>query len=147
MKVPYHRQEFPWSCFAACVKMVLEFIGIKKVEKDLRPLLRVTPYVGGSWYYAELGLESLGLHFYWSYGFSLEELKELIKGETPIVVSLRFESGKEYHLNHTVVVTDVTDDFIIVHDPERDENMRIGVKHFSELWSNRRNLAGYIKKV
>ena len=147
MKVPYYKQEFTWSCFATCIKIVLEFIGIKKEEKYLRPLLRITPYTGGSWYYVELGLESLGLHFYWSYGFSLDELKELVKNEIPVIVSLRFESSKKYHFNHTVVVTDIEDEFIIINDPERGESIKTGIKEFLETWSERNNIAGYIQKI
>lgn len=147
MKVPYYKQEFPWSCFSASVRMVLEYYGIKKEEKDLRTLLRVTPYTGGAWYYVELGLESLDLNFYWSYGFSLEELKELIEKETPIIVSLRFESADEYHFNHTVVVTYMTSEFVTFNDPEKGESITMGVEEFLERWSGRNFIAGHIKRL
>lgn len=91
MKVPYHKQEFPWSCFAACVRMILNYYGINKSEKELRLLLKAT--FGSIWYYVQLGLESLGLNFYYFENFSLNELKELIKNETPVIVSLKFSEN------------------------------------------------------
>ena len=142
MKVPYHKQEFPWSCFPACIKMVLEYYGIKKTEKELRLILKAT--FGGRWYYVEMGLESLGLYFYWFDGFSLDELKELIKNETPVIVSLKLS---EKHPNHTVVVTNIADESITVHDPERGEDIILGVKQFLGAWSKRNNIAGHIKKI
>jgi len=141
MKVPYYKQEFPWSCFPACIKMVLEYYGIKKSEKELRLLLRAT--FGAIWYYIQLGLESLGLHFYYFEGFSLDELKELTKNKIPVIVSLKFS---EKHLNHTVVVVGVTDEFVIVHDPERGENVKMELERFLEAWSKRKHIAGFIKR-
>lgn len=143
MIVPFYKQEFWHSCFAACVRMLLEYYGIKKSERELRPLLRITPYATGRWFFVELGLESMGLHFYRGFGFSLDELKELIKNEIPVIVSLKFPE----HPNHTVVVTEVTDEFITVHDPERGENMQIDTDRFLGAWSERKYLAGFIKKI
>lgn len=144
MKVPYYKQEFPWSCFPACIRMLLEFYGIKKGENELRTLLKSTLYSGGSWFLVEAGLESLGLHFYYSINFSLEELKALIRNETPVIVSLKLS---QMHPNHTVVVTDVTNEFIITNDPEKGENTKIDPKQFLEAWSARGYIAGYIKKI
>jgi len=145
MIVPFYKQEFWYSCFAACVRMILEYYGIKKSERKLRPLLRVTPHATGRWFFVELGLESMGLHFHRGFEFSLDELRELIKNNTPVIVSLKFS---EKHLNHTVVVVDITHEFVIVHDPERGENLKVETKQFLEAWSKRSNIAGYIiKKV
>lgn len=124
--------------------MLLDYYGIKEEERTLRSLLKVTPYKAGDWFFVELGLESIGLHFYWSYGFSFDELKELVKNNTPVIVSLKFSAK---HSNHTVVVTDVTNEFVTIHDPERGENIKIDVKQFLEAWSNRGYITGYLKKA
>lgn len=143
MIVPFYKQEFWFSCFVACVRMILEYYGIKKSERELRPLLRVTPHATGLWFFVELGLESMGLHFHRGFGFSLDELRELVKNNTPLIVSLKFS---EKHPNHTVVVTDITDKSIIVHDPDLGPNIRINVKQFLEAWSKRKHIAGFIKR-
>lgn len=144
MKVPYYKQEFPWSCFPACIRMLLEFYGIKKEENELRRLLKSTLHRGGSWFLVELGLESLGLIFYYSVKFSLEELKSLIKDGTPAIVSLNLS---ERHTNHTVVVIDITEDFVVINDPEKGEGIQLETIKFLEAWSKRGYIAGYIKKV
>ena len=141
MKVPYYKQEFPWSCFPTCIRMVLEYHGIKKEEKELRLLLKAT--FGGWWYYVEMGLESIGLHFYWLEGFSLDKLEELIKNETPVIVSLKISD----HPNHTAVVTDITDEFVALHDPEKGADIQISTKPFLKAWNKRKNIAGYLKKI
>ena len=143
MIVPFYKQELSWSCFAACVRMVLEYYGIEKSEKELR-LLSKTTLEGSEWFYVELGLESIGMHFYLAKGFSLGELKELIKNNTPLIVSLKFS---EKHPNHTVVVTDITDKFVVVHDPERGAEMQISIEQFLEAWKKRENRAGFITKI
>lgn len=140
MKVPFHKQEFWFSCFAACVRMILEYYGIKKTEKEIRKLLKVA--TAGVWYFVEMGLESLGLHFYWADRFSFDELKGLIRNGTPVIVSLKFPD----HPNHTVIVTDTGNEFVTVNDPERGENIRIDIKQFLEAWSNRKYRAGYIQE-
>jgi len=143
MIIPFHKQEFWFSCFASCVRMVLEYYGIRKSERDLRRVLKVIRG-GGEWFWVESGLESISLHFYWFHSFSLDELKELIKEEIPVIVSLKLSRE---HLNHTVVVIDITDKFVIIHDPERRPNMQMSIDQFMEAWSNRKNIAGYIKKI
>ena len=142
MLVPYHKQEVWFSCFAACIRMILEYHGIKKSERELRVLSKITPKDGGFWPFIELGLESLGLHFYWGYNFSLDELKELTENETPVIVSLLTAEDA----NHTVVVTGVTDRLVIVNDPERGENVKVVVEKFLEAWSKRKHIAGFIKR-
>lgn len=142
MIVPFYKQELRWSCFAACVRMLLGYYGIKKGERELRLLSRTT-LKGSEWFYVELGLESLGLHFYLARGFSLNELKELIENGIPVIVSLKFPG----HPNHTVVATEVTDKFITVHDPERGANMQIDTEQFLEAWKKRENRTGFIKKI
>ena len=64
----------------------------------------------------------------------------------PVVVSIdiAFFDGDE-HQNHTVVATDITNEFVIVHDPERGEGIQIDIKQFLDAWSNRGYIAGYIK--
>mgnify|MGYP001597735444 CR=1 FL=1 len=124
--------------------MVLEFHGLEKEEDELRKLIKATVYVGGSWFLVESAMESLGLHFYYSINFSLDELKDLIKNEIPVIVSLKLSQN---HPNHTVVITDVADEFITANDPEKGEGMRIKTRDFLEAWSTRGYIAGYIKKI
>lgn len=146
MKVKYYKQETDYSCFPACIRMLLDYQGVKKEEKGLRLLFHTTPLKGGSWPRVKDGLKELNIEFEWGINFSLEELKSLVQQNMPVVVSIDivFLGGDE-HQSHTVVVTEMTDEFVIVHDPERGESMRIDIKQFLEAWSNRGYIAGFIK--
>jgi len=147
MKVVYHKQETDYSCFPACIRMLLDYHGIKKEEKELRLLFHTTPLKGGSWPNVKDGLKQLNINFEWGINFSLEEVKRLIQHDTPVVVSIdiAFFGGDE-HQNHTVVVTDIGE-FVIVHDPERGESIQIDIKQFLDAWSNREYIAGYLKPL
>lgn len=146
MKVTYHKQETDYSCFPACIRMLLDYHAVKKEEKELRLLSHTTPLKGGSWPRVKDGLKQLNIEFEWGINFSLDELKGLIQHDIPVVVSIdiTFFGGDE-HQNHTVVVTDVTEEVVIIHDPERGESMQIDAKQFLEAWSDRGYIAGYIK--
>ncbi len=128
--------------------MILDYYGIKKEERELRLLFKATPLKGGSWPHVKQGLRQLNIEFNWGINLTLEELKDLIKRATPVVVSIDivFFGGDE-HQNHTVVVTDMSDEFVIVHDPERGENIRVDIKQFLEAWSERNNIAGHITNL
>ena len=120
MKVNYHKQETDYSCFPACIRMLLDYYGVKKEEKELRLSFHTTPLKGGSWHRVKEGLEQLNIGFNWGINFTLDEVKDLIQKNIPVVVSIdiAFFGGDE-HQNHTVVVTEITDEFVVVHDPER----------------------------
>ena len=146
MKVTYYKQETDYSCFPACIRMLLDYHDIKKEEKKLRLLFHSTPLKGGSWPRVKDGLKQLNIEFELGINFSLEELKSLIQHNIPVVASIDISFfGGDEHQNHTVVVTDVSNEFVTVHDPERGENIEIDVKQFSESWSERGRIAGYIK--
>ncbi len=38
VRPPYYKQETEYSCMAACLRMVLEHLGVVKTEKELRVL-------------------------------------------------------------------------------------------------------------
>jgi len=109
-------------------------------------LFHATPLKGGSWPSVKDGLKQLNINFEWCINFPLEEVKRLIQHDMPVVVSIdiAFFGGDE-HQNHTVIVTAITDEFVLVHDPERGESIQIDIKHFLDAWSNREYIAGYIE--
>ena len=43
MHVSHHKQELPYSCLPACVRMVLAFYGLQRSESELRALLKTRP--------------------------------------------------------------------------------------------------------
>lgn len=146
IKIPYYGQEFFYSCFPACLKMILEFHKIRKSEKELRILCKTTPTFGTIWEIVENEIKSLGFEFIWKKDMRFEELEKLVKSNIPIIVSLDIEV-KEVHRGHVAVVVDVTENSVVINDPEKGECLSMSKEQFLELWKTRKNLGGYLKKI
>ncbi|MBI2547163.1 MAG: C39 family peptidase [Candidatus Aenigmarchaeota archaeon] len=145
MKVPYYKQEFWYSCFATCAKMVLEYYGIRKSEHDLRILLKATPVHGTIWEIAEREIKAIGFELIHKRHMSYDELANLVKLGIPVIVSIDIEQEKK-NMGHVGVVTDIRNDTVVFHDPER------GIVTYKKmellrLWNKRRNKAGYLKPI
>lgn len=145
MKVPYYKQELWFSCFATCVKMILEYYGIKKSERDLRILLKTTPRFGTLWEEAEKEIRNIGFELKHKRHTSYEELTNLVKSEIPVIASVDIESEDE-NVGHVGVVVAIENDTIVFHDPGKGI-VTLNRDRFLELWGKRKNKAGYIKKL
>jgi len=143
MKVPYYKQEFWFSCFAACMRMILEYYGIKKSERDLRVLLKTTPVHGTIWEIAEREIKAIGFELIHKNHMAYEELVHLTKElGIPVIISIDIEHGKK-NVGHVGVVVDIEDDAIVLYDPKKGITT-YNREEFLGLWSKRRNKAGYI---
>jgi len=145
IKISYYKQEFFYSCFPACLRMILEFYNIRKSEKELRILCKTTPLFGTIWEIVEDEIKNLGFEFIWKKNMELNDLENLIKSGVPVIVSLDIEV-KEVHRGHVAVVVDIIEDSVVINDPEKGECLNISKEHFLELWEARKNLGGYLKK-
>lgn len=143
MKLPFYKQEFWFSCFATCVKMVLEYYSIKKSERDLRVLLKTTPSFGTLWIEAQKNIRKIGFELVWKKFWNLEELNSLIKQSIPVIVGVKSKSDD----NHAVVLVNISENYVTLVDPEYGESVSMDKTNFLELWNKRENIAGYIKKV
>lgn len=144
MKVPCYKQEFWFSCFATCVKMILEYLGINKSERDLRVLLKTTPSFGTIWEEAEREIKRIGFEIVWKKFWDIEELNHLINISIPVIVGLK-RIG-EIH-GHAVVVVEISDDHVIVADPQIGDTTNLKKEVFLDIWNGRERIAGYIKKI
>ena len=145
MKVPYYKQEFWYSCFATCVKMILEYYGVAKSERDLRILLKTTPLYGTIWEIAEREIKIIGFDLEHKMHMSYDELTNLVKSGIPVIASIDIKSEDE-NIGHVGVVVDIGNDSIVFHDPEKGI-VTFHRERFLEMWNKRRNKAGYIKKI
>jgi predicted double-glycine peptidase len=147
IKLPYHKQEFSYSCFDACLRMVLEFYGVKKSEKELRLLCKTTPTYGTIWSIVKERIRQIGFEFVWNRYTSFDELKKLIQDNIPVIASIdTFYFGDVESKGHVVVVVDVLEDFVVVDDPEKGERIKVKKETFLSAWKSRKCLAGYVRK-
>ena len=115
MKVPCYEQEFPWSCFASCIKMVLEYYEVKNTEKELRILLKTTPSFGTIWDVAEKEIRRIGFELQWKMYWKVEEVISLISQDTPVIAGIW---SKEEADKHAVVVVAISEKYVTLIDPE-----------------------------
>lgn len=144
MMVPLYKQEFSWSCFATCVKMILEYYGVKKTEKELRILFKTTPTYGTLWEFVESEIKKIGFELIWKKSWDLEEISSLLRQPTPVIVGIIGETDRD---KHVVVLVDTSDEYVAVADPDKGELVEINVEEFLNMWSERNKIAGYIKKI
>ena len=144
MKIPLYKQEFSWSCLTTCIKMVLEYYGVKKTEKELRILFKTTPVFGTMWEFVESEVKRMGFKLVWKKFWNIQELESLIKQSIPLIAGIKREG--EIH-GHGVVVINISDNRVIAADPQIGDLIILYKEEFLELWTERDNIAGYLTKV
>lgn len=144
MKISLYKQEFPWSCYATCVKMILEHYGVIKSERDLRVLLKTTPSHGTIWDYAEKEIKRMAFELVWKKLWNLDDIGSLVKQSIPIIVGIKRKG--EIH-GHAMVVVDISENHVTAADPQNGELITLNKEKFLELWKGRENIAGYIKRI
>lgn len=117
MHVSHLEQELDYSCLAACVRMVLAFYDCERTEVELRALLKTRP--GGTnpvqvmWRLPELGFEA-----YVQTG-SQSILHEHLAAGRPCIVHVWTQPLPHWEEEaiHAMVVVELTEEGILVHDP------------------------------
>jgi len=126
--------------------MVSEFYHMKIEEKELRKLFKTSTEGGTNWLDVINGMKELGIEFVYMKNQSLDKLKELIKRNIPVVVSVDTRKLGDFgHRQHTIVVIDVSENNIEVNDPEKGPNTQLLTNEFLEAWKNRLYRMGYIE--
>lgn len=117
MRLPHLEQELDYSCLAACVRMVLAFHGSDHSEAKLRALFKTRPG-GTSPVNVMLGLSSLGFDAFVQTG-SRAVLRENLESRQPVIVHVwtRPLPYWDKEAIHAQVVTHMTGDSVLVHDP------------------------------
>ena len=141
MQVPCYKQEFPWSCFAACMRMILEYCEVKKTERELRILLKTTPSYGTIWDIAEKEIRRIGFELKWKTYWKLEELVPFISQSTPIIAGVWLSEDAD---KHAVVILNMSENFVTFIDPEYGKLVNMDKTEFLNLWGRRKNIGGYI---
>lgn len=117
--LPLYQQETEYSCAPACLKMVLESLGITKDESDVRALCDCT-FSGTDALSLVDAARELGFSGTRKYSLTLDELKEVLEeGQYPIVYIRAELSLGQMAQPHTVVVEAINSKGVHLHDPWR----------------------------
>lgn len=141
---PFHPQETDFSCAVACLRMVLDHLGVTKTESELGDLCDCTIF-GTPAVELVRAARSLGFTDSRKYSLTLEELMDLTRqGYFPIVYVVLSAETPTPDV-HSLVVVSVTDAGISVLDPQQGLCL-LTPEEFIEMWSPMKNLAVVIAR-
>lgn len=131
-KLKLHKQETNFSCSVACLRMILDFYGVKENEKTLRKKSKTKPY----------GTHPLNIvECAKSYNFqaslsslNFQRLKEFLEEKTPIITNILKQQEEDFYI-HSVVVFQVSNEQIHCLDPE-DGEIKMKISLFESLWES-----------
>jgi ABC-type bacteriocin/lantibiotic exporter with double-glycine peptidase domain len=141
---PFHPQETDFSCAVACLRMVLESLGVARSEAELRELCDCTIF-GTAALDLIQAARALGFTDSRKYSLELEDLKEITEeGYFPIVYAVTSVAGAGPDV-HSLVVISVIGAEITVLDPKQGLRT-ISSETFSKMWEPMKNLAVVIAR-
>lgn len=131
MTIPYFKQETNFTCSAACMKMILASLGIKKSEKSLAKLIKTTRLHGALHKNFPIIPEKYKLNYIVKRNSSFEELKRLQKEGYRIILSYYAFKGT---IPHSAILKDINSKFIYLIDPWFGPEHKYPLKRFKKLW-------------
>ena len=136
---PFYPQETDFSCAVACLRMVLDHLGVSKTEAELREICDCTIF-GTAALELVLAARRLGFAASSKHTLTLSDPMELTEhGHVPIVfvVSAPRASAPDVH---SFVVVSATHERVEVLDPTQGPRS-LDVDEFLESWSPMNDLA------
>ena len=116
-------------CGPATLKMVLEYFGTKKSEKELTALCKSNPRRGTSAKQIVMGAKKLGFTAFYKDFSSIKEIKKYIHKKIPVIVD--WFSGDDGHYS---VAVGVDTKFIYLQDPDLNKINKIDLETFQRIW-------------
>ena len=74
LAVPHLKQEYPYTCLPACVRMVLAYRGYTHNEEELTQAFGTGPFLGTPPEKVVAGLQNLGYHGLWFENATMDRL-------------------------------------------------------------------------
>ena len=138
MTLPFYKQEKPYTCGSAAMRMVLAAIGIKKSENCLSRLLNATPEEGcASFEPFSKVARKFKLDYVEKKKGTIKELKELMVQNYSIIVCYMDLKNRKEEEAHYSVVKKIDKKNIYLYDPYYGPKIKFGLAHFRKIWSDR----------
>ncbi|MEM3113040.1 MAG: peptidase C39 family protein [Candidatus Pacearchaeota archaeon] len=133
--IPYYKQETQYTCGPACMRMVLDSLGIKKSERQITKLLGTNKIRGTNHRDFVSLAEKYKLRYSVHREASIEDLKHYYKNHYKIIVC--YFHPKE-RVGHYAVIKKLTPTKITLMDPTDGPDKTYSLKYFDKFWSSRK---------
>ena len=145
LSVPHFKQEKPYSCLPACVRMVLAHYGRLVTEDELRQLMGTSLH--GTPARAVLQVAALGFDMQLRFT-NLGELTAALRTGTPPIAFVNTGSLDYWSFDcaHVLVVVGMDVASVSVNDPTRDSGaQQTSLSGLHAAWAANRCLAAFIR--
>lgn len=126
-------------CGPASLKIVLDYYGVNKTEKELAELTGLVPRLGVDDESIAKAAKSLGFKVEIKDKSSFEDIENWLKKGVPVIVDW-FTRGRQNYDDskvadgHYSVVTGLDDEYIYLQDPETGGEKKIDREDFMKVW-------------
>lgn len=128
IKIKPHRQSSGF-CGPSSLKMIAEYYGIQKTEKELGVLSKCTEEKGSTAENLLSAARKIGLNGFYKDDSSLSEIRKFISKGIPVIVDwFSINDG------HYSVVAGIDKKFIYLQDPELGKINKIALQTFNRVW-------------
>jgi predicted double-glycine peptidase len=139
MVFPYYKQEKNYTCGAASMRMILEYFGTIKSEKEVAKLVGSSPN-HGTWFkdFSKVA-KKLKLDYVEKENGKISELKQLIKDGYKIIVCYLDLKDKEHDcvVDHYTVIKKIDENNIYLYDPWYGAKNKYTINYFRRIWKSR----------
>ncbi|MDJ0677185.1 MAG: cysteine peptidase family C39 domain-containing protein [Calothrix sp. MO_167.B42] len=135
----FHKQEIPYSCAPAYLRMILSGFGIEKSEAELHELCDCGIFGTDALKVVDAARQ-LGFSNTKKCTLSIQELENLLVSNSYPIVYVNLLPIDGYKCAHAIVVTGVEETVVSVYDPLQGER-KLSRSNFESAWSMMLNLS------
>jgi len=133
LKIPYFKQDTRYSCGPATLQMIFAFYGKEISETNLTERLKTKEGDGTKHSNLIRVANEEGFYVYVNTDSSIEEVREILAKDIPVIVNFVEPSNEE---GHYAVVVDITGEKIFLNDPWNGENFEMSIIDFENRWQS-----------
>lgn len=132
-------QESKSMCGPASLKIVLDYYGVEKAEKELAKICKTTEELGTSNENLKKAAESLGFKVEMKDNSTFEDIQNWLDKKVPVIVNWFTRGRADYDDSdiadgHYSVVMGLDDVYIYLQDPELGHMRKIKKEDFMTVW-------------
>lgn len=131
LKVPFFKQDTPYTCGPVALQMAFDFFGVFEGEKQLAKEAHTDPETGTRHKWMIGTAEKKGFSTYEETESSLDDICFLLERKFPVIVHFIEPSENDSHYS---VVTGIEKGIVTLNDPWNGEGYRIPEREFLERW-------------